>query len=306
MKLFEEILKCIAIIGLYKFDSNNQNKFNYRNVGVLIFYALCFISCLAFVIYDAHTPREYAESFFTLFLLLFVGIGFFYNILKASDLFALQTKVEDDVDFFSAEHPELLNLFVERNKTINKLTKLVHTLFIKVTIPSICIPPFFVSFYLYFEMDWGSDAFILYDFMKWDWIYKMTKNVIFYNFIWFLFPKRFPFNRKTPIGYVFAALIESCAFIVICQTVFCALSLVMGFYGITMLCTECAEKKFRDYNQNRIKEQNKNDKMELRSLLHYHSLLKQLSILINMCINKHINCVERWAISYKREVLKVC
>lgn len=159
--------KYAAIIGLHKLESDEQNKFNYRNVGVFIFFLLSFASSTAFVLFDANTPREYTNTIFPWFSLLFACIGFIFNILQVIDFLNLKAKAENLIEVYSIKDPVFKYLFEERNKTIDKWTKIIHGLYFKGFFPIFFILIYIAIFCLYYsQTDKGIDAYIMYAFMK--------------------------------------------------------------------------------------------------------------------------------------------
>lgn len=65
-----------------------------------------------------------------------------------------------------------------------------------------------------------------------------------------LFSLRFPFDYKTPIGYILATVITTGSFVVICHTVMCALGLLIGFFGIMMTFCQNIQRKTHDLSEN--------------------------------------------------------
>lgn len=52
------------------------------------------------------------------------------------------------------------------NENIEKYTRIVHTLFVKVMILCGAVPLNIVSYYRYFTTDLGPDAFLIFNYMK--------------------------------------------------------------------------------------------------------------------------------------------
>lgn len=98
MKLLEAGVDYMAYFGVRELRPGEKSYFNCRNVTVFVLLVLSFISCTAFVYFDANSFREYSEAFFPWISLLFLEVAYISNMLNARDFNALKENVEKSVD----------------------------------------------------------------------------------------------------------------------------------------------------------------------------------------------------------------
>lgn len=98
MKLFQVVCKCLAIIGIRQLRSNEENRFNARNFGILLYFGLFAISTTTFIVRYASTFLEYADAFFAWITGSLVFIGYFVTILKSTKLFQLIENLEETIE----------------------------------------------------------------------------------------------------------------------------------------------------------------------------------------------------------------
>lgn len=101
-------------------------------------------------------------------------------------------------------------LYEKLNEKIETRIKLLHFAMINVTLPAIMIPNLIMSFFIYFTSDSSSEAFRL-AFPIWYKINKI-KNLFFKLFFdCFFLTLRFPFEWRTPYGYLIPFSIQFAA-----------------------------------------------------------------------------------------------
>lgn len=192
MKVLVTIENCAKVLGIRRLEPDQTNPFNRRNICVLLIYVLYFISTTAFLLFDANTFQEFTECFFAFITVLFISIGFLLNILKTTELFQLQDTVEKTIENYSKlirinwgrmnnfwgqmnyiicisivdSESTIEAIFINVNEKIEKWTRIVYILFVRITVPLSGIPLFLISYYFYFVLDLGPDSFLVFEFLK--------------------------------------------------------------------------------------------------------------------------------------------
>lgn len=118
MKLFQQARIYAAVIGIVPLPPGKTNKFNHRNVTILTICGIFFTLSTAFILFDAKTFQEYANSFFLWISVLGVYIGFFTAIVKTVEIYQYVGKTEQITDsrkqsnrfsYSKPEHSDLNN-----------------------------------------------------------------------------------------------------------------------------------------------------------------------------------------------------
>lgn len=186
MYLFGVVLKYAAMVGIRPLRPGHKNPFNRRNISVLLIYSLFFISATAFLVFDANSFDEYAEAFYPWMTLSFIYVGFSMNVSLADDFFRLKEQCEQFIEsgkpfnssklkkiprksHFSTEFhddPISKRIFERTNGQIGKWTRIAFVSFLKVFPILTTVPIILWSYYRYFAMNLGGDAFFIYSYMK--------------------------------------------------------------------------------------------------------------------------------------------
>lgn len=98
MKIFQEIRKHFAVLGIYEPTNNEFNILNRRNMSILLLFILCLISGTAFILFDARSFREFAEAFFIWITLISSNTGLVVGIAKNYDIYRLFTNLEKTIE----------------------------------------------------------------------------------------------------------------------------------------------------------------------------------------------------------------
>lgn len=88
---------------------------------------------------------------------------------------------------------------------------------------------------------------------------------------------RFPFDCKTPIGYIVGVVCELVSSLTLCHTGISGLGILIGYFGNMMTTSEIIQSKFRNLNKIYKNDKNTNIRDELRKVIEFHSEIKELS-----------------------------
>lgn len=93
LKLCKVLRSLAAKMGIYELQPG-ESKFNKHNIGIMVIFAISFVSTTACLLYDNETTLDYEECFFMWVTLTIVNIGYFITILRAQRLFQMIIRVE--------------------------------------------------------------------------------------------------------------------------------------------------------------------------------------------------------------------
>lgn len=103
MQLFQVILKYSAVIGLKFSHPIDGSPFNHRNRAVLIIFGFSTIYVTYFLLFDAKSLREYAETFFLWITFILTFGGVFVGILNSTNfcrlIKGLETAIENGMRY---------------------------------------------------------------------------------------------------------------------------------------------------------------------------------------------------------------
>lgn len=97
MKLFQTVLKNASVVGVNR-NSTNKNKFNRRNLTLVLMFGILIVSTIAYIYFDANTIKDYEQSFFALFSALTVFPGFLILIEKSRKIDQFVRAMENTID----------------------------------------------------------------------------------------------------------------------------------------------------------------------------------------------------------------
>lgn len=183
MKILQLVLRHCAASGFGPSQSTTQKyPINRKNVQALSFLCFAFGCSCAYFFLDANTFEEYTSSVYvsmSLMLIIAIYCTFIWKNQQTCELFNSFEKIVNDSesDFTHSIHsldssktfhvisglkyPASAENYVEINEQVEKWTKIIHFVYLKVNLHMIVIPKAILSFYLYFSMDAGRDAFEL-------------------------------------------------------------------------------------------------------------------------------------------------
>lgn len=216
----------LSLLGYSQFKPMQTNLLHNRKllIGCLAA-SLNTILCCLYVLLVANTFNEYIDSVFSASGSVGIFIIFSIYIWKIEELFQLIGQIQKTVDasksdYFNAtqstekcdtfpgmEIEELAAIYTQTDRCIeNKLSKISYIFFVKFTPACLCLPNFVVSFYNYFAMDLGKEAFALPIFM------------------WF------PFEWDDPIRYVMITILQYCMVERSIIPIACGVSFIIGIF----------------------------------------------------------------------------
>lgn len=106
------------------------------------------------------------------------------------------------IQFLGIQNPVSKQMYIQLNEKIENLTKVVFVAFVPLTILSVFLPPFFMTFFNYFTVD-SQDVFDLPFYTMYDQLCWIPEEKTDIN-LWRVFFFRYPFEWKSPIGYLAA------------------------------------------------------------------------------------------------------
>lgn len=161
------------------------------------------------------------------------------------------------------------------NERIEKVSKAIFFVMIKLTVPGVLLPFFCDTLVNYLILDLGEESFRLpvECHLRWYYmnVYLSTHNT---TFCW-----RWPFGWKTPLGYLAPLVISSFAAFFTCAFAACLMSFFIGLYFTFTSMLKDITNDLRDLNEDKkIADHNcKEVKKQLDDVVLLHSEVQQLS-----------------------------
>lgn len=160
---------CVLIVraSLVQASKNNARKI-FQMVFAILKLILPHISLLVFgilfailyLIFDAKTFRDYSGGVHSLVAVIKnYSYVLIVNERQREKIFRFIDKIRSVIG--NRIRPESRIIYVKAKTFVNKLTKIIYFIFLKIIIPLITLPYAFASYYLYFSTDLGRDAFQL-------------------------------------------------------------------------------------------------------------------------------------------------
>ncbi|XP_055306350.1 odorant receptor 94a-like [Sitodiplosis mosellana] len=250
MKIFDLIRHHFEFVGIST-TQTTKHPFNVRNVAILVTFAQFFISSMAFLLFEAKTIREFADSFYAAATTFGVSNVFIPNIFNMANIFQLI----DDSDAIIQKRchtifaRDIYNHVIERTE---KWSKRFHLIFVKISLPGLVGPNFLITLFLCLTSDSGPDAFIL------------------------PFPVLLPFDWRTPIGYLIAYLGQFGTFFGILTLCCPAVCLYVGFCWLSMSFVRDIEQELSQLNESNNKESLSHFHQRLKKIIQFHTDAKEL------------------------------
>lgn len=174
-----------AIIGI----APQQHPINERSLIALLMDSSAIVSIGAYFFVEATTFREYAESIFVGTAMIAIAVDYAIALSKMRLLFDFVNDAEQiieesefqkcvteistcqslaytiicDYDFDHTisghENPNSNAIYTHADQTIEKITKILFFVSIKIFYPIVVMPIYIFKFYLYFASDMDNDAF---------------------------------------------------------------------------------------------------------------------------------------------------
>lgn len=154
---------------------------------------------------------------------------------------SLRCNVIHFFDFFffqGSQNPASNVIYIEVVDRVEKWSRFIHFVMLKVSIPCFVLPKYIVCFYLYFTTDMGNDAFELPLPIWWAVKVFISQKQIFWRSICVhIYSIRFPFDWKNPVGFLMTAIIAYALFqhTLSCATYMVCYGIGMNFYIVSLI-----------------------------------------------------------------------
>lgn len=89
MKIFQSIRHHFEFVGISQAQSLRKHPFNLRNLAILLIYLQFLITSTAYVLFEAKTIREFADSFYAASTTAGVSNVFTWNMVNMANIFQL-------------------------------------------------------------------------------------------------------------------------------------------------------------------------------------------------------------------------
>lgn len=177
MKYFQSAQKLLAIVGI----SPTRKPFNQRALMVSLLYALNSVLICAYFGWEANSFREYVDATYASTASISMNIYFaimvyqkenIFNLIETMDEIAERSESYSCLNYIQKADSESKNtlgskrlaskaMYDETNRQIEKWTKIIDVVVVKVTSRFAIIPQIVLCYFLYFTTDLGNDAFEL-------------------------------------------------------------------------------------------------------------------------------------------------
>lgn len=182
IKIFQIIQKNLASIGIGPNSEMKLHPINAKTLLISLMLTLATISIVIYISKGANTFAEFTQSAYTCSVLVLMSFVLIIMIAQLEELFKIINDCEclANISQFLkktiSEHKPFLrvfkyisvlkysaskSIFFETNQSVEKLSKILFLVIVKMT-PASCLLPWFIySFFIYFTTDLGADVFIL-------------------------------------------------------------------------------------------------------------------------------------------------
>lgn len=182
IKIFQIIQKNLASIGIGPNSETKRHPINAKTLLISLMLALATISIVIYISKGANTFAEFTQSAYTCSVLVLMSFVLIIMIAQLEELFKiindceclanisqfLKKTISEHKPFSRIfKHISVLkysaskSIFFETNQSVEKLSKILFFVIVKMT-PASCLLPWFIySFFIYFITDLGADVFIL-------------------------------------------------------------------------------------------------------------------------------------------------
>lgn len=118
----------------------------------------------------------------------------------------------------------------------------------------------------------------------------------------FIYPFRLPFDPDTPFGYAGLWMLQIISYTIMCHVAMCALSIMIGLFGIMMAFAQGIQKNLNDLSENYKIDKNYAKILdELQFVVQFHSVVKELSNLrlyFDQCVlNNNSVFISDWSMN---------
>lgn len=303
MKIFLDVCRNFAVIGI---KSRQKHRFNLRNMSMIFFLGQYMITTAVFFAIEAKYVEEYANSFYASVSGLAAITSVLSSILEIRKTFELISDMGNFIEISScstdqfvkwnlpqnsklffrlfhdsgSENPVAKEAYNNLNEWIEKWSEIFHFVFVKMSIPGNVMPCLTITLFAYLTTDQSKESAFRLMFPA-SWVlskssltFPWTEPLIisvrnFFNSI------RFPFNWRTPLGYLIAFSGQSLGLFYIVQF-YCAI--LCYFYEFCLFSTAFAEDIRREFIAlTEAKKKSKEFQEKMTEIIDLHSQAKELS-----------------------------
>lgn len=182
MKIFQTLQEYIFVLGIRPLEPDQKYSFSWRHLFGFVFLGRYAASAIPI----AETFREYTDALYAVWTSALVLFNFVVILLKTGKFFKFIDNFEQTIEqrksrlashylTFLVEpvtirsnsistgqtNPTSKRIYDETNEKIEKFTKTIYFVYIRLTIPGVVLPTAIISYFNYFTTDMGNDAFRL-------------------------------------------------------------------------------------------------------------------------------------------------
>lgn len=291
-------------------DSRSKCLNIFSNIMVYFSYSVGSMLLTAFLFFEANTFDEYSDAFYPLAT---IGVGIFnwsVYVRNKNTIFGLIDNFDRMIDtrkftkhlkmnssLYSLEQdwtefsptnihspPGLKNpvskaIYEEMNAFVEKWSKIIYFVSMRITFPCVTIPYAIWSYIQYFTTDLGPDAFHLpFPFWYYHSFISFWKDQNWKYCCYFFLFQRTPFDRRNPIAYFICFLFEIPPIFYSTVQAACNVSVPAAVCCIMIAFANDIIEEMADLNQ--LSKMNTSDARIYNKLCHiirFHSTIKQLN-----------------------------
>lgn len=183
MKLFLSLREIMSVVGVQPPNPTQKYSFNWKRLLAFICILKFAILTIAALAFEANSFYEYAECVYAIITVWTVVSNILVVTLQMRKIFQLIDNFEKSIQerkskcnwcflqctrnllkielILGVENPASEKSFDQINEKFEKCTRIIHFLCIKVSFPAGMIPNFVISYFNYFKMEMGEEAFRL-------------------------------------------------------------------------------------------------------------------------------------------------
>lgn len=294
IEIFRTIRNVYQNLGIHPPQSNQNSRFNQRNLLILLVQSLTFGSVSAFLLFRVHSIEEFGTTFSECIMILANTIFNLISIVEMENILKLIGQFEDFIEMSKlTQQTQSLNfvllqhlfaflgsqssstskaMYSNLNDKIELISKWSYIFMIKIIVVGFSVGTLASCYANYYIFDLKEDSFILPVFLMWVMAMSQSKAPSKIPY----FSCRSPLDCETPLGYLitFLSVVGTYYFVLL------NFYQMLGFFGgscgliINFVRDISNESEFLNIGGR----SNENDKnVRLKQLIQQHSDLKRLS-----------------------------
>lgn len=186
MKIFQTFIINLRTAGIYWPQKYQTHPFNGKNIAILFNLGLFIVLAMVFILLEAETFSEYADSFYLIATTIFCEVMFVVTIWKTPKFFQLindfetliqkresnarlknnftynnfvSNKVKKMIAILGIDDLSVVSMYEEANKSANKWANMLQISLTNVTFPCVMLPNLILTLYNHFVGE--SDVYLL-------------------------------------------------------------------------------------------------------------------------------------------------